>query len=197
MSRVIADISMSLDGYVTGPDAGPELGLGRGGEPIHAWVWSDDPIDRSILEEATDASGAVVMGRHLFDVIDGPGGWNDEVGYGADQVGRPPFFVVTSSQPTSVRLATTHDFTFVLDGPAMAVSQAREAAADKDVVIMGGGEVIRGSIDAGVADELRIHLSPVILGAGTRLFEGGSPRQLVQREVKVSTYATHLIYDVV
>ena len=196
MSRVVADITISLDGFVTGPDPGPEAGLGHGGEELHAWVESDHEVDRTVLERSTAASGAVVMGRHLFDVVDGPYGWNDERGYGADQAATPPFFVVTSSRPESVRLAATHDFTFVLDGPAAAVELARSAAGERDVYVMGGAQVVRGCLEAGVVDELRLHLSPMVLGGGTSLFEGASRRLLTQREVLVSPLATHLSYDV-
>lgn len=196
MSRVVADITISLDGFVTGPDAGPEAGLGRGGEELHAWVGSDHEVDRAVLERSAASSGAVVMGRHLFDVIDGPHGWSEEMGYGADQAATPPFFVVTSSEPAAVRLAPTHDFTFVLDGPAAAVERARAAAGERDVYVMGGAEVVRGCLEAGVVDELRLHLSPLVLGAGTALFEGASRRLLTQREVLVSPLATHLTYDV-
>lgn len=104
MTRIIADISISLDGCVTGPDPGPGNGLGTGGEALHTWAFSDDPEERRIVRETTARSGAVVLGRRLFDLVDGPGGWDDTVGYGAAEVGRPPFVVVTASPPESVRL---------------------------------------------------------------------------------------------
>ncbi len=134
------------------------------------------------------------MGRRLFDIIDGPQGWNDEMGYGAKHAGTPPFFVVTHSQPESIRLAL--DFTFVTDGLASAVRLAQAAAGAKDVVVMGGGDVVRQCLDDGLADELVLHLSPIVLGAGTPLFAGAARRQLRQREVRVSPNATHLTYDV-
>ena len=194
MPKVVADISMSLDGFVTGPDPGPEQGLGRGGEPLHIWaVESKDPVDAEILRDAVDATGAVVMGRRLFDIVDGPHGWSDEMGYGAGLVGTPPFFVVTHSAPDSVRLALP--FAFVTDGLESAISQARAAAGDNDVVVMGGADVVRQCVDQGLADELRIHLSPIVLGAGTPLFSGSRRRQLVQRSVRVSATATHLTYE--
>src|SRR6478736_10030454 len=112
MTNVIADITMSIDGFVTGPDPDLEHGLGHGGEPLHVWAFSDDEVDAAVLKDSTERSGAVVMGRRLFDIIDGPGGWNDEVGYGAAEVGRPSFVVVTSSPPEAVRL-TDLDWTFV------------------------------------------------------------------------------------
>jgi dihydrofolate reductase len=194
MSKVVADITMSLDGFVTGPNAGPASGLGEGGEPLHEWVMHPDPLDEEILATSNDASGAVVMGRNLFDVIDGPEGWNDEMGYGAHHAGTPPFFVVTHRPPGSVRLDL--DFTFVTDGVAAAIDQAKAACGSKDVFVMGGGDVIRQVVDAGLADELRIHLAPIILGGGTPLFAGNAYRQLTQTAVRPSTAATHLTYTV-
>ena len=195
MTKVVADISMSLDGFVTGPGADPEHGLGIGGEPIHAWVMEPDGVDTDVLREATEMSGAVVMGRRLFDVVDAPEGWNDEMGYGAGHAATPPFFVVTHAPPEHVRLGLR--FTFVTEGPVAAVEQARPAAGDKAVFVMGGGDIIRQCLDAGVVDELRIHLSPIVLGAGTPLFAGSRRHELVQRAVRVSANATHLVYDVV
>jgi dihydrofolate reductase len=195
MTMVIADITMSLDGFVTGPGADVEHGLGLDSEGLHAWALdSDDPVDRGVLAASTEASGAVVMGRKLFDTVDGPLGWNDAMGYGADQVGTPPFFVVTSSRPESVRLSL--DFTFVLDGPIAAIERAYDAAGDRDVVVMGGGTLVAGCLEAGLLDELRIHLSPEVLGAGTPLFDGVTRHRLRQRSVEVSPVCTHLVYDV-
>ena len=195
MAKVIADITMSIDGFVTGPDPDLEHGLGHGGEPLHTWAFSDDVIDAQVLAESTERSGAVVMGRRLFDIIDGPQGWDDEMGYGAKHAANPPFFVVTHSKPESIRLAL--DFTFATVGLASAIRLARSAAGAKDVVVMGGGDVVRQCVDEGFADELVLHLSPIILGAGTPLFAGAARRELRQREVRVSPNATHLIYGVV
>jgi dihydrofolate reductase len=197
MTKVIADISISLDGFVTGPNPGLDNGLGDGGEALHTWVIdSDDEVDAAVLQHATDQSGAVVMGRTLFDIIDGPRGWNDEMGYGATHAAAPAFFVVTHRAPDSVRLGL--DFTFVTDGIVAAVDQARIAAEafEKDAIIMGGGEVIRQGLAAGVVDELRIHLSPIVLGAGTPLFGADDRIELRQRSVQVSSTATHLTYEV-
>jgi dihydrofolate reductase len=203
MTRIIADISVSLDGFVTGPDPGPDNGLGTGGEALHTWAFSDDPDDHRILREGTARSGAVVLGRRLFDLVDGPNGWGDESGYGAGEVGRPAFVVVTSSPPRSVRL-TDLDWTFVTTGLLDAVTTARERAEaassdsgkDLDVVLMGGGATIVSAFDAGLVDTLSLHLAPVVLGAGTPLFTGGVPRTLVQRSVTPTSTATHLTYDV-
>ncbi|GLY71534.1 hypothetical protein [Amycolatopsis taiwanensis] len=127
MTRIIADISVSLDGFVTGPDPGPDNGLGTGGEALHTWAFSEDPDDGRFLREGTARSGAVVLGRRLFDVVDGPKGWNDDVGYGAGEVGKPAFVVVTSSPPKSVRL-TDLDWTFVTTGLPDGITAARERA---------------------------------------------------------------------
>jgi dihydrofolate reductase len=203
MTRIIADISVSLDGFVTGPDPGPDNGLGTGGEALHTWAFSDDPDDQRVLREGTARSGAVVLGRRLFDVVDGPNGWDNKTGYGAGEVGKPAFVVVTSSPPESVRL-TDLDWTFVTTGLPDAVTAARERAEaassdsgkDLDVVLMGGGATIGSALDAGLVDVLSLHLAPVVLGAGTPLFTGGTPRTLVQQSVISTSTATHLIYDV-
>ncbi|MFG3721365.1 dihydrofolate reductase family protein [Streptomyces massasporeus] len=203
MTRIIADISVSLDGFVTGPDPGPDNGLGTGGEALHTWAFSDDPDDRRILREATVRSGAVILGRRLFDVVDGPKGWDDTTGYGAGEVGKPAFVVVTSAPPESVRL-TDLDWTFVTTGLADAVAAARERAEaassaggkDLDVVLMGGGATVGSAVRAGLVDVLSLHLAPVVLGAGTPLFTGGAPRVLTQRSVIRTSTATHLTYDV-
>ena len=202
MTRVIADISVSLDGFVTGPNPGPDNGLGIGGEALHAWAFSDDPDDRRLLREGTARSGAVVLGRALFDVVDGPKGWNDQVGYGAGEVGKPAFIVVTSSPPESVRL-TDLDWTFgtagLADALAVARGRAETASAERgehlDVVLMGGGALVGSAVAAGLVDTLRLHLAPVLLGSGTPLFTGGAPRTVVQRTVIATSMATHLIYD--
>jgi dihydrofolate reductase len=194
MTTIIAEITMSLDGYVTAPDPDLEHGLGVGGEPLHEWVFSGDPVDAEVLATSTEQTGAVIMGRNLFDIIDGPHGWNEEMGYGAQHAAVPPVFVVTHTRPASVRLGPR--FRFVNEGLAAAVEQARAAAGDQDVVIMGGGNVIGQSIREGLADELRLHLAPVVLGGGTPLFKAGELLRLQQQEVRVSAYATHLGYAV-
>ncbi|MFC9095390.1 MULTISPECIES: dihydrofolate reductase family protein [unclassified Streptomyces] len=203
MTRIIADISVSLDGFVTGPDPGPHSGLGSGGEALHTWAFSDDPDDRRVLREATARSGAVVLGRRLFDLVDGPNGWDDMTGYGAREVGKPAFIVVTTSPPESVRLIDL-DWTFVTTGLPDAIATARRRAAaassdsgkELDVVLMGGGATVGSAVDAGLVDGLTLHLAPVVLGGGTPLFTGGTRRTLVQRSVTSTSTATHLTYDV-
>jgi dihydrofolate reductase len=199
MAKVIGDISVSLDGFVTGPDPDPEHGLGQGGEGLHRWALDGGMVDKQVLDAMVDRTGAVLMGRHTFDVVDGPHGWADDMGYGAerDQSAAPPVLVVTRRPPETVRLADR--FTFVVDGIRSAVDKARSVADDRDVVVMGGGELIRGCLDAGLLDELQLHLSPVLLGGGTPLFAAAGPptRKLEQFHVRVSAIATHLSYRVV
>ncbi|PJE97325.1 DNA-binding protein [Streptomyces carminius] len=203
MTRTIADISVSLDGFVTGPGPGPDNGLGTGGQALHTWAFSDDPEERRILREATARSGAVVLGRRLFDIVDGPNGWDDTRGYGAGEVGKPAFVVVTSSPPKAVRL-TGLDWTFVTTGLPDALTAARERAEaaasgsgkDLDVVLMGGGTTIGSALEAGLVDVLTLHLAPVVLGTGTPLFTGKAPRTLVRRSVTSTPAATHLTYDI-
>ncbi|MCU1375105.1 MAG: hypothetical protein JWO68_2391, partial [Actinomycetia bacterium] len=157
-------------------------------------VFDGNDVDTEVLRTATEATGAVVMGRRLFDVIDGPDGWNDEMGYGAGHAATPPVFVVTHQAPATWRLGPR--FSFVTDGLASAIDQARAAADEKDVVVMGGGDVVRQAVTGGLVDELRIHLAAILLGSGTPLFADDEPLELTQRSVVVSPVATHLTYGV-
>lgn len=202
MTQVVADISMSLDGFVTGPDVSLTNGMGTGGEALHQWAFSDDPDEKRLLSEGTERSGVVIMGRRLFDIIDGPDGWSEDVGYGAREVGKPPFIVVTHEPPTSVRLSGL-DWTFassVVDGVATARGRAEALSAERgkdlDVVIMGGGDVISAAVAAGLVDILSVHLAPVLLGTGTPLFSDGTSRALVQLSAVMTPNATHLVYGV-
>jgi dihydrofolate reductase len=188
MTKVFADITMSIDGFVTGPDADVEHGLGVGGEPLHDWLASDDALDGQVFEETLQRAGAVVMGRNLFDFVDGPEGWSDEL------EGTPPYFVVTHSAPESTRLP--YDFTFVTGGVEAAVEQARKAAGDKDVVVMGGGDVIAQTLRAGLVDEMLLHIAPIVLGAGTPLFHDAGRVEMRQAAVRVSPAATHATYAI-
>lgn len=198
MSAVIVDISMSLDGYVTGPNAGPGNGLGDGGEGIHDWVMKGNADDRTVLDDSFDQTGAVIMGRNLFDVVDAPDGWNDEMGYGADQAGKPqpPIFVLTHEPPANPRLGDR--FRFVTDGLESALTQAREVAGSKDIFVMGGGDTCYQYLAAGLADVLRLHVAPVVQGGGTRLFpvDAGSTMPLKFTGVVSTPAAQHLTYRV-
>ena len=198
---VILDITISLDGYVTAPNAGPGNGLGDDGLSLHEWAIGDrTPQDVQVLATGAGVTGAVIMGRHLFDVVDAPDGWNDDRHYGADQgdaANPPPCFVVTHHAPDHVRL--TDRMTIVTTGLGDALDQARAAAGDKDVVIMGGGELGGSALREAVIDRLHLHVAPLVLGAGTPLFHGG-PRltlRLDESMTVVTRNAAHLYYDVV
>ena len=194
MGRVLLDITMSLDGFVTGPGADLAHGLGVGGEPLHDWIVGDDltDADREALDRTQAGIGAVLMGRRTFDLIDGPHGWpGDDPGNT-----RPPIFVVTSHRPARVRLEGW--FEFVSDGIHRALELAQKGAGDKDVMIMGGGHLCRQYLYAGLVDEVRIHVAPIVLGDGTPLFERTTiaPVRLIQRDAAVTPTAVHLTYDV-
>jgi dihydrofolate reductase len=195
MPKVIADITMSLDGFVTGAGADEQHGLGDAPE-LHTWVMEQDGVDTEILEGATAASGAVVMGRRLFDVVNGPDGWNEDMGYGADQTGTPPFFVVTHAPPSDVRLERDLGMRFTFAGDLVsAIEQARSAVTHGDVVIMGGGDVIGQALEQGLVDELRLHIAPMVLGSGTPLFKPGTRLMYRQRDVRPSRNAVHVTYE--
>jgi dihydrofolate reductase len=195
MGKVIAGITMSVDGYIAGPDDGPGRGLGDGGERLHYWVfggpWSYDKEpdgeatgeDQAWLEQGMARSGAVVGGRWTYEASEHWGGSNP---WGV------PFFIVThrpDEQPED-----TAGFTFV-NGVDTAVEQARAAAGDKDVHIMGGADTIRQALAAGLVDELTIIIAPVVLGGGKRLFEGFSQSlDLEHVGVRQSPFATFIDY---
>ena len=124
MPKVIADITMSLDGFVTGEGADDQHGLGDAAE-LHTWVMQQDAVDSEILEQSTAQSGAVVMGRRLFDVVNGPDGWNDEMGYGADQTGTRR----SSSSPTRRRKRSGWNANWGSASPSSAIWSPRSTNA--------------------------------------------------------------------
>jgi dihydrofolate reductase len=181
VSKVIVDMGMSLDGFIAGPNAGPGNPLGDGGMRIHQWTfdveaWRERQSlrggktnrDHEVVEEANARVGAFVMGRRMFD--EGEVGWPDPPPF------RAPVFVLTNDarEPWVRQGGTT--FTFVTDGIERALEQARAAAGGKDVRIAGGANVIQQYLSAGLVDEIQIHLAPVLLGDGVRLFDGIDPK---------------------
>lgn len=194
MPKVVAGITMSVDGYIAGPDDGPDKGLGDGGERLHYWVfggpWTyanepeDGPAgeDAAWLAEATSRVGAVVGGRWTYEAARH---WGDRNPWGL------PFFIVTHRPEEEPEGG---EFRFV-SGVEAAVARAREAAGDKDVHVMGGGEIIRQSLEAGIVDELTLIIAPVVLGGGKRLFEGFSRTlDLEHLGVRQSRFATFIDY---
>ena len=211
MAKLRFEISISLDGYVAGPNQSEEHPLGEGGEQLHEWVvklavWREahgyegGEVNAStpLMEEAQSGVGAVIMGRGMFG--GGPGPWGDDPwqGWWGDE---PPFkmpvFVLTHHEREPLTLGAT-TFTFVTDGIESALAQAREVAGDLDVTIGGGGGVGGQYLSAGHVDQLQLNVVPILLGGGTRLFEDGAGAGLELEPVLVvdTPEVTHLRYRV-
>jgi dihydrofolate reductase len=197
MTKVAAGITTSLDGYITGPNDGPGLGLGEGGERLHHWVfggpWTYDEeprgeptgADKEFLDGGIARVGAIMGGRNTYEAAEAWGGQNP---FGA------PFFIVTHRPEDAPADA---GFTFV-NGVDEAIAQARQAAGSKDVFIMGGADVIRQALRAGHVEELSISIAPVVLGGGKRLFAGFDETVSLEHEgLLQSPFATHITYRVV
>jgi dihydrofolate reductase len=190
MARVICDMSTSLDGYVTGPNDSREHPFGDGAEMLHDWIFdAATNEDRAILQDMLDNVGAIVMGRTSFDKNEGDGGWGD-----GGPVGDIPCFVVTHHMPTRTYPPI---YTFVTDGVASAIEQAKHAAGDK-VVGLHGATVMQQALPLGLVDEIRVHVIPVLLGGGTPLFSTlESAISLERTQARVTPAATHLGFRVV
>ena len=212
MGKVVVDISMSLDGFVAGPNPTLEEPLGEKGEELHEWVvrtnyWrerhglegGEEDEDSEVIREASSSVGASVMGRKMFSGGSGPwesdprsmGWWGDEPPF------HTPVFVLThhAREPEEMGGGTT--FFFVTDGIEAAIEQARAAAGEGNVAIGGGANAIQQALAAGLVDELQVHVAPVLLGGGTRLFgEGADPIRLEATRVLASPRATHLKFNV-
>ena len=212
MSKVRAHISTSLDGYVAGPNQSQEEPLGEGGEGLHAWLvelkaWREsagmeggkENVSNAVFGEVIANVGAEIMGRGKF----GPaarGPWGDDPWqgwWGEDPPFHKPVFVLTHHEREPLTLSDT-TFTFVTDGIESALERARAAAGDMDVFIGGGADVINQYLAAGLVDELELHVVPILLGGGARLFDGVGPE--VKLEVLRAFEApgvTHLKYRVI
>jgi dihydrofolate reductase len=211
MSRVRVHISVSADGYVAGPNQSEENPLGEAGERLHDWVvalraWraphglegGEVNASNAVVEEAQANIGAEVMGRGKFG--GGPGPWGEDPWpgwWGEDPPFHMPVFVLTHHQREPLTLSDT-TFTFVTDGIEAALEQARAAAGEKDVLIGGGADVINQYLAAGHVAELELHVVPLLLGGGARLFEGVGPElELEQIRVVEAPAVAHLKYRVV
>jgi len=187
MGRLRFQISVSLDGFVAGPNPSQEEPLGEGGEQLHEWVIALEVWRKShgreggevnastpLMEEALANVGATIMGRNMFG--GGPGPWGEDPwsGWWGDE---PPFhtpvFVLTHHEREPLELKGT-TFTFVTDGVESALEQAKQAAGDKDVSLGGGADVAQQYLSAGLIDELQLNVVPILLGSGTRLFDDGA-----------------------
>ena len=192
MGKVASSMSMSLDGFVTGPRDSRERPLGDGGEILHHWLGpTATPADRAVLQEMVDGAGSVLMGRRSYDFCVGEGGWGD-----GGPVGKTPCFVLTHQPPDPTGVPEV--FTFVTDGIESAIAQAQEAAGDRTVGIH-GATAAQQALAADLLDEIQVHLVPVLLGGGVRLFDLlGSPRIQLERDrvVEAGSGVTHLRFRV-
>jgi dihydrofolate reductase len=207
------NITMSVDGFVAGPNQTLEQPLGAGGEQLHEWIvglesWraqhgfegGQANVDDELVRETHDRTGAFVMGRRMFSGGEGPweddpnanGWWGDEPPFGA------PVFVVTHHTREPLEFGAT-TFIFVTEGIEAAVRQARDAAGDRDVQVAGGANVAQQALSAGLLDELHVHVAPRLLGAGVRLFDedGATPGLERTRLVESPSGVVHLGYRVV
>jgi dihydrofolate reductase len=205
MSKVVLELSMSLDGFIAGPNDGPENGLGDGGDSLFKWYSSGDtdfPVpgtdmvfkishaSADLLQETWPTIGASVTGRRTFDIA---GGWGGNPPGGADA----KYFVVTHTIPQEwVRPGSP--FTFVTDGVESAIEKAKQAAGDKNVDLM-GASIAQQCLKASLLDEIQIDLAPVLLGGGVRLFDhlGNAPIELERIKVVEAPGVTHLRFRVV
>ena len=209
MSSVTCHISISLDGFVAGPNQSIENPIGEGGMRLHEWVFATDSwreqhgldggernADAEVVDEVVRGVGAYIMGRKMFGGGDGP--WDETwTGWwGEDPPFHAPVFVLTHHprEPLSMQGGTT--FTFVTDGIESALEQARTAAGDRDVAIAGGASAVQQYLAAGLLDELYLHIVPIVLGAGERLLENVGDPTLEPVKVIASPAVTHVKYRV-
>jgi dihydrofolate reductase len=214
MSKLRCHISVSLDGFVAGPNQSEENPLGEGGERLHDWVlalaaWRQahgmqgGEVNESarIFEESRENVGAAMMGRNMFGPVGG-GPWRDEQWtgwWGDDPPYLYPVFVLTHHPRDPVEMEGGTTFHFVTDGIESALEQAREVADGKDVMLWGGAQVANQYLAAGLLNELELHVVPLLLGDGARLFDnlGGAEVQLEQVRAVEAPGVTHLKYRVV
>ncbi|MEJ1113475.1 dihydrofolate reductase family protein [Paenarthrobacter sp. CCNWLY172] len=196
MSRVTCDLTVSLDGFVAGPNQSPDKPLGEGGESLHRWQFEEREASAAEIAGILEA-GAYIMGRNMF-AGPGSGPWDQEWRgwWGEEPPYHAPVFVLTHHQREPLAMDGGTTFHFVTDGIESALAQAREAAGDRDVAIAGGAQTARQFLSAGLMDELRLHISPVILGGGERLLDGVGGVTLEPIEARGTGLVTHVRYRV-
>ena len=195
MATVISHMSMSLDGFVAGPDQSEEQPLGLGGLSLHRWHFDPlDPADVPWQQQLLDRGDAYIMGRNMFGPIRGPwqgdwrGWWGDEPPYHA------PVFVLTHHARDPIEMAGGTTFHFVTDGFDSALERAKQAAGEMDVDIAGGASAVRQALAVGAIDDLYLDIVPVLLGSGESMFTGIDDPGLTPVEVIHSPHATHVHY---
>jgi dihydrofolate reductase len=192
MGKVISEISMSLDGFVTGPNVRVGNGMGVGGDRLRDWRFdAKTETDDAIVDETYASTGAVLIGKRMFDVGFEP--WGDPPPFGM------PVFIVTHEEREPLPMQGGTTYIFVTEGIEAALALARAAAGDKNVGIWGGANVMRQYLKAKLLDEMRIHLVPILIGDGTRLFEDLDPEGIELRRTSTieTPGATHFRFEVV
>ena len=196
MSRVTCHVSMSLDGFIGGPDQSLDNPLGVGGMQLLQWQSSSDAADIAAREELLEPMGAFVMGRNMFGPIRGPwsgdwrGWWGDDPPYHA------PVFVLTNHARDPIEMSGATTFHFVTDGFEAALDRAQDAAGDADIRIAGGASTVRQAFAANAIDDIYLDIIPVALGRGETLFEGLPAAEFTQLDVTHSTTYAHIHYRV-
>jgi len=198
MSIVKSDLAISVDGFVAGPDQSLEFPIGRvngGGAEhlLHGWMFEAEEENRPEVDAIVDA-GAFIMGRNMFGPdrgewdLDWKGWWGDDPPY------HGPVFVLAHRDREPVAMDGGTTFHFVTDGVPAALERARAAAGHRNVAVAGGASTVNQFLAAGLIDELRVHVTPVILGAGERLFEGVPRQRFEQVSARGTSLVTHLVY---
>ena len=214
MGKLTFEVTMPLDGFIAGPNQTLEQPLGEGGERLHEWIYGlknfrerhgleggETNADSELLEESMAGTGATLMGRRMFS--GGAGPWEEDPNadgwWGADPPFRMPVFVLTHHARETVTKQGGTSFTFVTDGIESALEEARAAAEEKDVAVAGGANVAQQYLNAGLLDELQIHVAPLLLGGGVRLFDNVDAERVRLEGTKAieSPAVTHLRYRVV
>src|SRR5688500_4809295 len=209
MSPVTCHVSMSLDGYVAGPNPTTEEPLGKGGEGLHEWAFATDSwreqhgreggernADAEVIARVTENVGAHIMGRKMFDGGEGPWDESWKGWWGDDPPFHTPVFVLTHHPREPIEMQGGTTFVFVTDGVEAALEQARAAAGERAVAIAGGAAAVQQYLAAGLLDELLLHGVPVMLGGGTRLLDNAGDPKLEPVEVIASPAVTHIRYRV-
>ncbi len=195
MTKVTCDSGVSLDGFSAGPDQSLDDPLGKGAERIHRWMFEEPEANKAERDAIVEA-GAYIMGRHMFCPdrgewdLDWRGWWGEDPPYHA------PVFVLGHREREPVEMQGGTTFHFVTDGIEAAMERAKEAAGDRTESIAGGASTVQQYLRAGLIDELRLHIAPVILGSGERLLDGVGDLKLEQLAVTSSELVTHITYRV-
>jgi len=196
MNKVTTDMAMSLDGFVAGPNQSRDMPLGEGvGDRLHQWMF-DEPEKHAEVIDAITAAGAFIMGRNMFGPIRGEwdlewNGW-----WGAEPPYHAPVFVLTNHPRASLTMEGGTTFHFVTDGIHAALALARAAAGDRDISVAGGAHTVNQYLAAGLIDELRLHIAPVIVGEGERLLTDVGDLDLTPVHAGGSDLVTHMTYRV-